>query len=43
VTVLLYHTAQTQPQNLWVVVAMVGLAVVIEVLYRRFTQRPIDL
>jgi amino acid transporter len=43
VTVLLHHTAQTQPQNLWVVVAMVGLAVVIEVLYRRFTQRPIDL
>jgi amino acid transporter len=43
VTVLLHHTAQTQPQNLWVVVAMVGLALVIEVLYRRFTQRPIDL
>jgi amino acid transporter len=43
VTVLLHHTAQTQPQNLWVVVTMVGLAVVIEVLYRRFTQRPIDL
>jgi amino acid transporter len=43
VTVLLHHTAQTQPQNLWVVVAMVGLTLVIEVLYRRFTQRPIDL
>jgi amino acid transporter len=43
VTVLLHQTAQTQPQNLWVVIVMVGLAVAIEVSYRRLTKRHIHL
>jgi amino acid transporter len=43
VTVLLHQTAQTQPQNLWVVVIMVGLACGIELGYRRVTNRPIHL
>jgi len=43
VTVLLQQTARTQPQNLWVVVVMVGLAVAIEVGYRQLTKREIHL
>jgi hypothetical protein len=41
--VLLQHTAQTQPRNLWVVVVMVSLAFAIEALYRQFARRSIHL
>jgi amino acid transporter len=43
VTVLLQQTARTQPQNLWIVVVMVGLACAIEVGYRRLTKREVHL
>jgi hypothetical protein len=43
VIVLLQHTAQTQPRNLWVVVVMVSLAFAIEALYRQFARRSIHL
>lgn len=43
VVVLLAQTAQTNPQNLWIVVVMVGLAFAIEIIYRRLTNREIHL
>ncbi|ANV85024.1 amino acid transporter [Picosynechococcus sp. PCC 7003] len=43
VIVLLSETARTQPQHLWVVVAMVGLAFAIEGIYRGLSQRQIHL
>ncbi len=43
VIVLLNQTAQTHPQNLWVVVLMVGLAFGIEGIYRQLTHREIAL
>ncbi|HIK31762.1 MAG TPA: amino acid permease [Oscillatoriales cyanobacterium M59_W2019_021] len=41
--VLLAQTARTHPQNLWVVVAMVGIAFAIEIVYRQLTDRHIHL
>ena len=43
VIILLAQTAQTKPQNLWIVVLMVGLAFIIEFIYRQFTTRQIHL
>jgi amino acid transporter len=43
VVVLLVQTAQTKPQNLWIVVLMVSLAFIIEIIYRQFTARQIHL
>lgn len=43
VIVLLSQTAHTNPQHLWVVGVMVGLAFAIEIMYRRLTRREIHL
>ena len=43
VIILLAQTAQTTPQNLWIVVLMVGLAFITEIIYRQFTTRQIHL
>lgn len=43
VVVLLAQTAKTNPQNLWIVILMVSLAFLIEIVYRRFTNRQIHL
>lgn len=43
VIILLAQTAQTKPQNLWIVVLMVGLAFITEIIYRQFTTRQIHL
>lgn len=43
VVVLLTQTAQTNPQNLWIVIFMVVLAFLIEIIYRQFTNRQIHL
>lgn len=43
VIILLAQTAQTKPQNLWIVIVMVGLAFAIEIIYRQFTARQIHL
>ena len=41
--ILLTQTARQNPQNLLVVVVMVGLAFAIEIIYRQFTNRQIQL
>ncbi|GAB4548531.1 MAG: amino acid permease [Pleurocapsa sp.] len=43
VVVLLTQTARTNPQNLWIVFIMVGLAFAIELIYRQFRDRQIHL
>jgi amino acid transporter len=43
VMVLLAQTAQTNPKNLWIVVIMVAVSFSIEIVYRQFTHREINL
>jgi hypothetical protein len=43
VVVLLTQTARTNPQNLWIVFIMIGLAFIAEFVYRQFRDRQIHL
>jgi amino acid transporter len=43
VVVLLAQTAQTNPENLWIVFVIGGLGFMIELVYRQFTNRQIHL